>query len=143
LRLVSIDEFGFGDVLVTNYVNYGFTRIDLGATEDPQLTNKSFGGPGKDYFFWDGGHVTSKAHALLADVILAGLRGARMTLAQEQDGFRLTMEPLQIGRSYHLQQSADLAHWGDITAFPAARFAWDAVVPMGTGLSFYRLVSDE
>ena len=66
-----------------------------------------------------------------------------MTLAQEQDGFRLTMEPLQIGRSYHLQQSADLAHWGDITAFPAARFAWDAVVPMGTGLSFYRLVSDE
>jgi len=143
LRLVPIDEFGFGDILVTNYVNYGFTRIDLGATEDWQLSDKGYAGPGKDYFFWDGGHVTSKAHSLLADIILAGLRGARMTLAQEQDGFRLTIQPLQIGRSYHLQQSADLAHWGDVTAFPATRFAWDAVVPMGTGLSFYRLVSDE
>ena len=66
-----------------------------------------------------------------------------MTLAQEEDGFRLTMEPLQIGRTYHLQQSADLMHWEDITALPAARFTWDAVVPFGTGPSFYRLTSDE
>lgn len=143
LRLVPIDEFGFGDVLATNYVKYGFTRIDLGATEDSQLNDKSYGGPGKDYFFWDGGHVTSKAHALLADIILAGLRGARMTLAQEQNGFRLTMEPLQIGRAYHLQQSVDLMHWEDSAAFPAAWFAWDAVIAFGTGPSFYRLTSDE
>lgn len=143
LRLVPIDEFGFGDVLVTNHVNYGFTRIDLGATEDPLLSDKGYGGPGKDYFFWDGGHVTSKAHALLADMILAALRGARMAMVQERDGFRLRLEPLQPGRMYHLQQSADLMHWEDITAFPAARFAWDTVVAFGTGPSFYRLTSDE
>ena len=66
-----------------------------------------------------------------------------MTLAQEQDGFRLTMEPLQIGRTYRLQQSADLMHWEDITAFPSARFAWDAVVASGSGPCFYRLTSNE
>jgi phospholipase/lecithinase/hemolysin len=61
------------------------------------LTDRSYGGPGKDYFFWDGGHVTSKAHALLADIILAGLRGVRITLAREEDGFRLATD-LQLGR---------------------------------------------
>jgi phospholipase/lecithinase/hemolysin len=143
LRLVTIDHFGAGDLLATNFASYGFSRIDLGALEDRLLSDKSCNGPGKDYFFWDGAHTTSKAHALFADLLLAALRGTRMALAQERDGFRLTIEPLQIGRTYRLQQSADLMHWEELSAFPAARFAWDAVIAFGTGSSFYRLTSDE
>jgi phospholipase/lecithinase/hemolysin len=75
LRLWWIDMFALFDAMVIHSDHFGFTRTDMGALEDPQLTDKSYQGPGKDYMFWDSGHLTAKGHALLAKVFLAALRG--------------------------------------------------------------------
>ncbi len=154
LRLVTIDHFGAGNLLATNFASFGFTRIDLGALEDPLLSDKSCNGPGRNYFFWDGAHPTSKAHALFADLVLAALQGARMTLAETHigfDGFWLKIEPVQLGRTYHLQPSTDVMHWEDMQwqeftgSFTAAGFTWRTGFPLWLGgdFNFYRLTSDD
>ncbi len=48
LRIMFVDVFSkLGDV-IANPAQYGFTRTDIGALDDPTLTDKSFTGPGAD-----------------------------------------------------------------------------------------------
>ena len=87
LRLWRIDIFALFDAMVTNPDHFGFTRTDLGALEDPQLTDRSYQGPGKEYMFWDSNHLTAKGHTLLAKVFFAALRGSSLSINRETSGF--------------------------------------------------------
>jgi hypothetical protein len=140
LKLWWTDLFALFDSMVVHADHFGFTRTDLGALEDPALTDKSYQGPGREYMFWDSSHLTSKGHTLLAKVFLAELRGCALGIRPDNDGFRLTLDSLQIGKSYHLQQSADLSCWEDLTSFYALDPSHELVVSPNTPLRFYRLL---
>src|SRR6266566_2001474 len=76
LQLITPDVDGRFNDLLANLTNNGFTKADPDALTDPQLTDKSFVGPGKDYVFWDSIHPTSKAHALVAQWFYQALPAA-------------------------------------------------------------------
>jgi phospholipase/lecithinase/hemolysin len=139
LGLWRIDLFALFDALVTHSAHYGFTRTDLGALEDPQLTDKSYQGPGRDYMFWDSSHLTSKGHALLAKVFFAALRGSSLGIIPETNGFRVVFDSLQIGKTYHMQQSVSLLHWDECASFCALDSAWEQAVPSSSASGFFRL----
>jgi phospholipase/lecithinase/hemolysin len=141
LRLLRIDIFALFDALETHFDYYGFTRIDLGALEDPQLADKSYQGPGKNYMFWDANHMTAKDHALAARIFLAALRSSAIRIDPQSDGFRLAFDSLQIGKTYHAQQSADLVHWEELVSFYALDTSQELAVVRSTPCCFYRLLS--
>ena len=143
LRLCWIDLFALFDAMVTNSAHYGFTRTDMGALEDPALTDKSYQGPGREYMFWDASHLTSKGHTLVAKVFLATIRGSALGIRPESDGFRLAFESLQIGQTYHVQQSPDLAQWEDLTSFYALDPSQELVVSPSPPSRFYRLLCEQ
>ena len=89
--------------------------------------------------FWDSSHLTSKGHALLAKVFLATLRGSALGIRPDNDGFRLALDSLQIGKTYHVQQSADLAQWEDFTSFYALDLSQELIVSPNSPSRFYRL----
>ncbi len=139
LRLCWTDLFALFDAMVFHADHFGFTRTDLGALEDPALTDKSYQGPGREYMFWDSGHLTSKGHALVAQVFLAELRGSTLGIRPESGAFRLTFDSLQIGKTYQVQQSADLFGWEDLTSFYALDLSQELVVSPNSPSRFYRL----
>ena len=66
LRIYLEDNnLAFG-IILSNYAAFGFTDDSIGALQDPNLTNKSFTGPGADYVFWDSVHPTTKVDTLTA-----------------------------------------------------------------------------
>ena len=103
LRILSVDVFSkFNDVLA-NSAQYGFTKTTVDALGDALLTNKSFSGPGADYAFWDGLHVTSKLNALFAAWHLEVLTNSvleklDMTITGGSPNIQMTR--LLIGRDY-------------------------------------------
>lgn len=52
--------------LLNNYTALGFSAATLDALDDPNLSDKSFAGPGANYVFWDSQHPTTKTDDLLA-----------------------------------------------------------------------------
>ncbi len=140
LRLCWIDLFALFDAMVFHADHFGFTRTDLGALEDPALTDKSYQGPGCEYMFWDSSHLTSKGHTLLAKVFLAALRGSTLGIKPQAGEFRLAFDSLQIGKTYHVQQSADLSGWDDLTSFYALDPSQELVVSPSSPSCFYRLL---
>jgi len=128
------------DAMVAHSDHFGFTRIDLGALEDPELADQSFQGPGREYMFWDSSHLTSKGHALVAKVFLAALRGSALGIRPDGDGFRLVLDSLQIGKTYRVQQSPDLGRWEDLSSFDALDPVQELVVSRGPSSRFYRLL---
>ncbi len=139
LRLWRIDMFALFDAMVIHSDHYGFTRTDLGALEDPQLTDKSYQGPGNQYMFWDSSHLTAKGHALVAQVFLAALRGSALRIDSQSDGFLLALDALQIGKIYHLQHSLDLGSWEQVDSFCALDPSRQQVVRPASARGFYRL----
>ena len=123
LRILSLDVLPkFNDVL-SNPAQYGFTKTDIDALHDTSLTNKSFAGPGANYVFWDGGHVTSKLNELFATWHLEVLMNSILeTLDVKLDSGspNIQMNHLLIGRDYTLQRSTDLSHWSDVQTFTAS-----------------------
>jgi phospholipase/lecithinase/hemolysin len=142
LKLVRVDLFAFFDALGGHPEHYGFTRIDLGALEDPDLSNKSCQGPGRDYLFWDDVHLTTKGHVLLAQLIRAAVKGSAVQITPESGGARLTLDPLQIGLSYRAQQSIDLVRWTDLASFAALDVTQYLPISTSASCGFYRLQSD-
>lgn len=139
LRLWSIDLFVLFDAMVLQFDHFGFTRTDLGALEDPELADKTFQGPGREYMFWDSSHLTAKGHALVANVFLAALHGSALGIRPESDGFRLSFEFLEIGKTYRVQQSADLALWENLAPLYALDPVQQLRVVRGAPSRFYRL----
>jgi outer membrane lipase/esterase len=143
LRLWWMDLFPLFDAMVAHSNHFGFARTDLGALEDPALTDKSYQGPGREYMFWDSSHLTSKGHALLAKVFLATVRGSTLGITPETDGFRLAFDSLQIGKTYQVQQSADLSGWEELTSFYVLDPSHELVVSPSPPCRFYRLLCEQ
>ena len=89
--------------------------------------------------FWDSSHLTSKGHALLAQVFLARLRGNTLGIRPEGDAFRLAFDSLQIGKTYHVQQSVNLLDWEEFASFCALAPGWEQEVPSSSTCCYFRL----
>lgn len=98
---------------------YGFTVTTNGALEDPNLTDKSFNGPGANYVFWDTVHPTTKMHALIGAVAYAAV-GVQMGLARNGTNFNLAVNNLYPGLPYTIQSSTNLTTWATYLAFTAS-----------------------
>jgi phospholipase/lecithinase/hemolysin len=143
LRLLLLDMYSKLNEAQDNFAAYGFTKIFPNALNDPTLQDKSFGGPGKDYFYWDGLHATSKLNALIATWCSALLTNAVVETLDSSFASRaqIQMNRLQIGRDYTLQTSADLVDWQEVKTFTASEGTnqWTSeLYPPGWN-GFYRL----
>jgi hypothetical protein len=73
LQVYLVDAYSNLNDVLNNYPSLGFTNANLGAINDPSLTDYSFSGPGADYVFWDSEHPTAKTHGLIASWVAAVL----------------------------------------------------------------------
>jgi phospholipase/lecithinase/hemolysin len=97
---------------------YGFTVVSIGALEDPNLTDKSFNGPGADYLFWDPIHPTTKMHARVG-TLAYHLVGVELNLAGSAPSLNLNVSNLYPGFQYSIQGSANLITWTNYETFTA------------------------
>lgn len=98
---------------------YGFTVTTIDALEDPNLTNKSFNGPGANYVFWDIIHPTTKVHALMGATAYARV-GVEMNLTRNGSNIDLNVNNLFPGLSYTIESSTNLMTWATYMAFTAS-----------------------
>lgn len=117
IYLVNLNA-GLSNVLSAP-ATYGFTVTTNGALEDPNLTDKSFDGPGADYLFWDTIHPTTKMHTLMATSVYACV-GVEMGLARSGTNFNLTVDNLYPGLPYTVESSTNLSTWITNSAFTAS-----------------------
>jgi thermolabile hemolysin len=118
LRVYLADNnLAFG-IILSNAAALGFTVTSIGAVDDPNLTDKSFTGPGADYVFWDQVHPTTKVHALTAeaayDLVAVGLK-----LGQIGTNLNLTITNLYPTLPYTIQSSTNLTTWSNYLTFTA------------------------
>jgi phospholipase/lecithinase/hemolysin len=111
------DNAGLSNVLSAPAA-FGFTVATNGALEDPNLTDKSFNGPGANYVFWDMIHPTTKLNVRTAADAFAEV-AVQMNLAHSGTNFILTTTNLYAGLAYTIQSSTNLAAWSTLKAFTA------------------------
>jgi phospholipase/lecithinase/hemolysin len=142
LRIVEVDMFSTLNSIIAAPASFGFTEAAAGALDDPGLSDKSFGGPGKDYVFWDSLHVTSKMHQLLAAWTLEAMRNVvleKLQFSLSDGSLRIEMEYLQIGRDYTLQKSRNLKNWQDMISFTASAGTNNWLNPAVDSAAYFRL----
>jgi phospholipase/lecithinase/hemolysin len=66
LQVRLLDIYSAMNNLLANYGSFGFRQAQVDALDDPNLSDKSFSGPGANYVFWDLDHPTSKTHGIVA-----------------------------------------------------------------------------
>lgn len=139
LRIYALDfNSAFGKFL-SSPAAYGFTVVGIDALDDPSLADKSFTGPGANYFFWDVIHPTTKAHALTAALAWQSV-AAQVSMTGGSTGFTLTASNLYPGLTYTIQTSTNLAAWSDYQTITAT--STNATLPYSgdvTGGVFFRL----
>lgn len=123
LRLVPVDFYTLVRRLLRNYRAYGFVEEQVDALSDVTLLDKSFDGRGRHYVFWDPVHPSTKSHAIIAQWFYEALVGPQPLAARlvaDAGKVNLTFTGAQLGKTYVLQRSADLAAWADVmTIFTA------------------------
>ena len=112
LRIYWLDANTWFGHLLSSPATYGFTVVTNGALEDPNLTNKSFTGPGANYLFWDVVHPTTKAHALNAALAFQYV-AAQMSILRSGTNLTLQAGNLYPGLPYTIQTSTNLSSWSD------------------------------
>lgn len=115
----------------------GFTVVSIDALQDPNLTDKSFNGPGADYLFWDTIHPTTKMHARIG-ALAYSLVGVGLNLAGNAPNLNLTVSNLYPGFQYSIQGSANLVTWTNYQTFTAASTNLSLRVMNAPGRAFYR-----
>jgi phospholipase/lecithinase/hemolysin len=145
LQLLEPDVFGqFNHVLAHLGAN-GFTQGTIDALDDPQLSDKSFNGPGADYVFWDSIHPTTKAHTLIAqwfDTLLPLSAAPQLSVTAASSHLLITFAKLQVGRVYTLQSSTNLTTWSDASTITATNTAQQSTVNTNSAATgFFRLKS--
>ena len=145
LDLRTVDIHSVFDELLLKPEAYGFTETAVSALQDPNLPDKSFQGPGKDYLFWDLIHPTSKVHAIIADRFFAALTPyVRLNAASSPGTLTLSFQGLRIGAVYVLQQTFDFVEWKDLTTVNAFSGNHDILLGDGSSApSYYRLRSKD
>jgi phospholipase/lecithinase/hemolysin len=73
LQVYLVDAYSDLNNILNNYPSLGFTKANVGAINDPSLTDYSFSGPGANYVFWDSQHPTAKMHGLIGGWVTAVL----------------------------------------------------------------------
>lgn len=141
LDLRTVDIHSTLDAIISDPQAYGFTETSAGALVDPNLLDKSFQGPGKDYLFWDLIHPTTKLHAVISEGFIVALRPRVRLVAVSSPGkLTLTYEGLRIGVSYVLQETVDFVEWKELETIDAFSRSQDFLVDEGASVaSFYRL----
>ena len=146
LQLISPDVRAKFDEVLANLGAYGFSKANADALSDPLLFDKSFHGPGRNYVFWDPIHPTSKSHALVADwfyEVIPIAAPPRFEINREGTSLALVLSSLQVGKTFVLQHSADLASWNDTETLTAT--AGTRQMPIAAAAeakTFFRLKSD-
>jgi thermolabile hemolysin len=141
-RLRVIGFFHCLDFMLDHAAQFGLTRIDLAAWHDDALMDKSFGGPGSRYVFWDYVHPTSAAHALLAQTLEATVLDSRVSIGPADTGWTVTAERLAVGVSYQLEWSDNLDSWTEIHPFdPASVSSPVFQIDVQPSAGFFRLRS--
>jgi phospholipase/lecithinase/hemolysin len=144
LKLVTVDVNTKFNGLLGNLGASGFTKADPDALSDPALTDKSFGGPGQDYVFWDAIHPTTKAHALIAQwfyqVLPQTAQQPQLSIASNGGPLQLTLGNLETGQVYTVQTSTNLSVWSDFTTVSATNAVQQWSAPsFSSPLEFFRL----
>ena len=86
--------------------------------QDPNLTNKSFTGPGADYVFWDPVHPTTKVDILTAAAAWQSV-AVELELAHSGANFNLMATNLFPTLPYTIQSSTNLTTWSNYQTFTA------------------------
>ena len=119
LRVYLMNANQLGVQVYNSPASYGFTVVNIGALDDPSLTNKSFNGPGADYLFWDDIHPTTKMHGYISDQAYS-LVGVGLNLTASGTGQSLTISNLYPGFQYSVQGSTNLVTWTNYQTFTAS-----------------------
>ena len=98
---------------------YGITVVSVGALEDSNLADKSFNGPGANYFFWDPIHPTTKMHARIGALAYEQV-GVGLNLSGSAPILDLAVSNLYPGFQYSIQGSSNLLTWTNYNTFTAA-----------------------
>ena len=145
LRILRFNLHDRWDAFLDEAVSLGFVRTDLGALLDPELKDKSFTGPGKDYIFWDENHTTSRTHGVWAGwlgEVATQTRTESLRLRMEDETFTLELSKLKPGRAYALEVSSNLVEWAVHESFLAdegTNTVRLAPAPADPGLRAFRL----
>jgi phospholipase/lecithinase/hemolysin len=119
LRIYPLDANSFLTGILSSPATFGFTVTTNGALEDPNLTDKSFTGPGADYVFWDIIHPTTKVHALIATLAFERV-AVELNIARNGANLNLMVLNLSPGLAYTIQSSTNLSIWSDYQTLTAA-----------------------
>jgi thermolabile hemolysin len=139
LRIYLADFNRESSAILNAPASFGFTVSTIGALQDPNLTDKSFTGPGANYVFWDPVHPTTKGHALLAAVAFQCV-GVQLNLARNGANLNLTINNLYPSLPYTIQSSANLITWSNYQTFTATTTNAAVILTNGPGtMSFYRV----
>jgi phospholipase/lecithinase/hemolysin len=139
LRIYVADFNQMSSNIISAPATYGFTVSTIGALQDPNLTDKSFTGPGANYVFWDPIHPTTKGHALIAALAFRCV-GVQLNLAPNGTNFNLTVNNLYPSLPYTIQSSTNLTTWSNYQTFTAASTNAVTILTNGPGTRlFYRV----
>ncbi|HXC99790.1 MAG TPA: SGNH/GDSL hydrolase family protein [Verrucomicrobiae bacterium] len=111
------NNLAFG-IILSNFPAFGFSNDSIGALQDPNLTNKSFTGPGADYVFWDPVHPTTKVDILTAAAAWQSV-AVELELAHSGANFNLMATNLFPTLPYTIQSSTNLTTWSNYQTFTA------------------------
>jgi thermolabile hemolysin len=139
LRVYLLDNNLGLSIVLNSPASYGFTVTTNGALEDPNLTDKSFTGPGAHYIFWDVVHPTTKLDAITAAMAFDSV-AVQLKLAPGGTNLSLSLRNLYPSLPYTLQNSSDLTKWSNYDTFTATATNFTMVVTNGVGQKmFYRV----
>jgi phospholipase/lecithinase/hemolysin len=120
LRIYAMDNNLAFSNLLSKPAAFGLTVTTNGALEDPNLTDKSFTGPGANYLFWDTIHPTTKVNALTAAGAFQYVC-VQLNLPHSGAESNLMVLNLYPGLPYTIQSSTNLITWTDYqTITPAS-----------------------
>jgi phospholipase/lecithinase/hemolysin len=145
LRILRFNLHDRWEAFLDEAVTLGFVRTDLGALLDPDLKDKSFTGPGKDYVFWDENHTTSRTHGVWAgwfDEVATQTRTESLRLRAEGEAYTLELSKLKPGRAYALEVSSNLVDWvaqESFTVDEGSNTVRLASAPLDPGVRLFRL----
>jgi thermolabile hemolysin len=136
LRIYPLDVNSLLNTILSAPATFGFTVTTIGALEDPNLTDKSFTGPGAEYVFWDQIHPTTKVHALVAALAFQSV-GVQLNIEPNGTGLNLMVLNLYPGLPYTIQSSTDLSAWSNYQTLTAAATNATVALTNGPGTSVY------
>jgi len=136
LRIYLLDDNAFFAKILNTPALFGFTVTTNGALEDPNLTDKSFTGPGADYVFWDFIHPTTKVNALTAAQAVLSV-SVQLQMVRNGSEANLVAGNLYPGLPYIVETSTNLSTWSKYETINATGTNATVVLTNGPGTKAY------